>query len=58
MSSEMQNTDTRELTVEELDHVVGSDGADIVAGILGAVIGGPVGRDVGKAVAHEIRQHM
>ena len=46
-----QNTDTRELTAEELDHVKGGSGVgSLVGGIVGGAVGGPVGAMIGGEI--------
>jgi len=61
MRSEMQDTDTRELTAmreltaEELDHVaVGSGLGGLVGGIVGGMIGGPIGALVGSEIGDRL----
>ena len=58
MRSEMQNTDTRELAAEELDHVAGGYkrgvAGEVVGEVVGTLLGGPTGGLVlvGAGIGH------
>jgi hypothetical protein len=46
-----QNTETRELTAEELDHVKGGSGlGSTVGGIVGSIVAGPIGGVIGSEI--------